>query len=172
MLWCLLERYKKGGIKMLFQQLNRSDAEKVFIIAKNTSGGTLAANVPVFFETADQSDGLAVSQMESGAGLLFAGINHSSLADDAYGLVQVYGYRESCVVSPVVSSFAISPGSRFVGVADAGYLAYGSCVSATAKSNATLAVGLQKYVISMETLLCSTIGTATTGNAVVFIRAL
>lgn len=151
---------------MLFQQLNRDDAEKVFIICKNTSGGTLAANVPVYFETDEQSNGLAVSQMVTGGNLLFAGINHSSLADDGFGLVQVYGYRQSAVVSPVVSSYSLVPGTPLVGVAGAAYLAYGSFLSA---GLSLAAVDL--FVTAMETI-ASADGKSATSNAVVFIRAL
>lgn len=149
---------------MLFQQINRTDAEKVFIIVKNTSGGTLNANVPVYFETDEQSDGIAVSQMVAGAALLFAGINHSALADDAYGLVQVYGRRESAVVSPVVSSYSAVPGTQLVGVAGAGYLAYWSAVSGNL-------FNVETFVTCMETL-ASADGKSATSNAVVFIRAL
>jgi hypothetical protein len=156
---------------MLFQQLNRSDAEKVFIIVKNTSGASLAANLPVYFETDEVSDGVAVSQMVTGGNLLFAGINNATLADDAYGLVQVYGKRTSAVVSPVVSSYSLTPGQRCVGVAGAAYLAYGSALSAGADTDAKLLPSLDAFVISMETI-ASADGKSATANASVFIRAL
>lgn len=158
---------------MLFQQLNRTDAEKVFIIVKNTSGGTLAANVPVYFETDEQSDGIAVSQMAPtiGANLLFAGINHASLADEGFGLVQVYGRRTSAVVSPVVSAYSAVPGTRLIGVAGAAYLAYGSMLSAGIISETLNVQGIEDFVISMETI-ASADGKSATSNAIVFIRAL
>lgn len=156
---------------MLFQQLNRSDAEKVFIICRNTSGASLAANLPVYFETDEQSDGVAVSQMVTAGNLLFAGINHSTLADDGYGLVQVYGKRTSAVVYPVVSSYSAVPGTRLIGVAGAAYLAYGSMLSAGINTEALLVQALDNFVISMETI-ASADGKSATGNAMVFIRAL
>jgi len=156
---------------MLFQRINRTDAEKVYIIAKNTSGASLAANLPVYFETDEQSDGVAVSQMITGGNLLFAGINHSTLADDGYGLVQVYGARTSAVVSPVVSTYSATPGTRLVGVAGAAYLAYGSQLSAGITTEATLVAGLDNFVVSMETI-ASADGKSATANASVFIRAL
>jgi hypothetical protein len=157
---------------MLFQQLNRTDAEKVFIIVKNTSGGTIAANCPVYFETREQSDGLCVSQMEANGNLLFAGINDASLADDGFGLVQVYGHRTSAVYGAVGSSFVLAPGSRLIGVDGAAYLTTGSCLSAGMTTEALLQSYTDNFVISMETTLNSTILTSGTGNAVVFIRAL
>lgn len=155
---------------MLFQQLNRTDAEKVFIIVKNTSGATLAANLPVYFETDEQSDGLAVSQMVTGGNMLFAGINDASLADDGYGLVQVYGKRTSVVVCPVVSSYSAVPGTRLVGAAGAAYLAFGSMVSANTTEAANL-VDTDHFVVSMETI-ASADGKSATSNCMAFIRAL
>ena len=152
---------------MLFQQLNREDAEKVFIICKNTSGGTLAANVPVYFETDEQSNGHAVSQMIGSGNLLFAGINNASLVDDGFGLVQVYGYRTSAVVSPVVSTYSLVPGQALKGVAGAAYLAYGSFISAATPTYWEH----DNYVISLETK-ASADGKSATSNAIVFIRAL
>jgi hypothetical protein len=143
----------------------------VFIIVRNTSGATLAANVPVYFETDEQSDGIAVSQMVSGGNLLFAGINDKSLADDDYGLVQVYGKRSSAVYSALVSSYAAAPGTRLVGVAGAAYLAYGSMLSAGITTEALLVQALDRFVVSMETIAAAD-GRSATGNAMVFIRAL
>lgn len=156
---------------MLFQQLSRTDAEKVFIICRNTSGASLAANLPVYFETDAVSDGNAVSQMVSGGNLLFAGINNATLADDAYGLVQVYGYRQSCVVAPVGTSFTLAPGGRLTGVAGAAYLQYASMLSAGITTEALLLAALDKSVVSMETIAAVSSDSATQ-NAVVFIKAL
>jgi hypothetical protein len=147
---------------MIFQQLNRTDAEKVFIIVRNTSGGTLAANLPMFFEADAQTDGLAVSQMQAGGALLFAGINDASLADDGYGLCQVYGKRTSCVVSAVASVASLIPGTRLVGVAGAAYLGYGSSVSTADQDS---------FVYSLETK-ASADDKSATSNCIVFIRAL
>jgi hypothetical protein len=156
---------------MLFQRINKSDAEKVFIIAKNTSGASLAANLPVYFETDEQSDGLCVSQMITSGNLLFAGINNATLADDGYGLVQVYGARTSVVTSAVVSSYSATPGTRLVGAAGAAYLAYGSMLSAGITTEALLIASLDNFVVAMETI-ASADGKSSTGNTAAFIRAL
>lgn len=149
---------------MLFQQLNRTDAEKVFIICRNTSGGTLAVNVPVFFETDAVTDGNAVSQMVTSGGHLFAGINDASLTDDSYGLVQVYGARTSAVYIATVSATSGIIGQQMQGVAGQDYLTYFSAISATT----TIA---QNYCILMESI-ASAAGKSATANARVFLRAL
>jgi hypothetical protein len=150
---------------MLLQQLNRSDAEKVFIICRNTSGATIAANIPVYFETDAVTDGNAVSEMVTLGNFLLAGINDASIADDAYGLVQCYGYRTSAVVSAVVSSYSIVPGTPLVGVAGAAYLAYGSFLSTPVMTD------YDNQVFSMETI-ASAAGKSATANARVFIKAM
>lgn len=94
---------------MLFQQLNRSDAEKVFIIGKNTSGSTVSANAPLYFETDAVTDGNSVSAVN---GILeglgnFAGINDASLTNNSFGLLQVYGFRTSAYISAASAGCAI-----------------------------------------------------------------
>lgn len=94
---------------MLFQQLNRSDAEKVFIIGKNTSGSTVSAGAPLYFETDAVTDGNSVSAVN---GILeglgnFAGICHAQLSNSSYGLLQVYGFRQSAYISAASAGCAI-----------------------------------------------------------------
>jgi len=156
---------------MLFQQLNRTDADKVFIICRNTSGGTLAVNLPVYFETDAVSNGNAVSQMVTAGNLLFSGVNDAALSDSSYGLVQCYGFRSSVVTCAVVSSYSAVPGTRLIGVAGAAYLAYGSMLSAGITTEALLIQSLDNFVISMETI-ASADGKSATGNTACFIRAL
>ena len=150
---------------MLFQQLNRTSAEKVFIICRNVSGATVAANLPLYFETAATTDGNAVSEMETLGNFLLAGINDASLADDDYGLVQCYGYRTSAVVSAAVSTYSIVPGTPLVGVQGAAHLAYGSFLSTP------IITDYDNQVFSMETI-ASAADHSATANARVFIKAM
>ena len=66
------------------------------------SAATVSAGIPVEWDIATATDGNAVTAAKSGtlslAGL-FAGVTDASLADSAYGLVQVYGFRTSAYVS-------------------------------------------------------------------------
>ncbi len=80
---------------MIFKQSNRSDPEQIFIVCRNTSGAAISANVPVGYEVDAVSDGNSVSACVTAEMSLFAGITDAAMADDAYGLVQVYGYRAS-----------------------------------------------------------------------------
>jgi len=94
---------------MQLQQLNRSDAEKVFIIGKNTTGSTVSAGAPLYFETDAVTDGNSVSAVN---GILeglgnFAGICHAQLSNSSFGLIQCYGYRQSAYVSAASAGCAI-----------------------------------------------------------------
>lgn len=85
---------------MIFAQLNRSDAEKVFIAVRNISGAALSAGAAVEWDVTTVTDGNSVTASKSGslAGL-FAGITNAAMDDSAYGLIQVYGFRTSAYVS-------------------------------------------------------------------------
>lgn len=98
---------------MIFKQTNRSGAEQVFIVCRNISGATVSDGVPVQWDVVTATDGNAVTQCKSGTGSvagLFAGITDASLADSAYGLVQVYGFRTSAYFSGR-SGTASNPGT-------------------------------------------------------------
>lgn len=85
---------------MEFAQLNRSDAEKVFISVRNISGATVSAGIPVEWDVVTATDGNAVTAAKSGSlSGLFAGVTDASMTDSAYGRIQVYGYRQSAYVS-------------------------------------------------------------------------
>jgi len=85
---------------MQFAQILRSDPEKVFAQVRNISAATISAGIPVEWDVASTTDGNAVTAAKSGSlSGLFAGVNHASLADSAYGLIQVYGFRTSAYAS-------------------------------------------------------------------------
>jgi len=93
---------------MLFKQVDRTGPEQAFVVGRNTSGGALSAGVPVFWETDAVTDGNAFSAaIDDTAFSLFAGLTDSAMADDDYGLVQVYGYRQSAYASAASAGCAV-----------------------------------------------------------------
>ena len=82
---------------MLLQQLNRSDAETVKVIGQNVSTATTAGNTLVCWESivATASLGNCFNQPATSNMALFAGVLDADTATNAYGLVQVYGFRSS-----------------------------------------------------------------------------
>lgn len=88
---------------MLFTRpkgLDTDDAEKIFLLARNTSGAAISAGVPVFWEVDAQTDGVSVSHASASEQFnLFAGITRVAMEDDEFALIQVYGQHETAFVS-------------------------------------------------------------------------
>lgn len=83
---------------MQLQQLNRTDAERVFVIGQNVSSGTLVGNTLVCWEgviAATASYGNAFMQPITSNLSLFAGVLDADAATMAFERVQVFGYRAS-----------------------------------------------------------------------------
>lgn len=93
---------------MLLQQLNRTDAEKVFVIGQNVSTATTLGNTLVCWEpiVAAVSLGNCFNLPRTSSINLFAGVLDADAAANAFQLVQVYGYRSS--VAGAVNSTATS----------------------------------------------------------------
>lgn len=145
---------------MLIQKVNRTDAEKVFINCRNVSAATLSAGAAVEWDVTTVTDGNAVTAAKSGslAGL-FAGVNDASLTDSSYGLVQVFGYRQSAYISG--ASAGLSPGTFLQPTA--GILTDMTMSAATTSGHT--------YVALFETIAAAA-GNSATLQWNVFIRAL
>lgn len=88
---------------MLFQRINRSDPEKIFMVFKNSySTASLTNGQACIIDYATDADGVGVTKptdtynvkaLHNGAAL--AGIAAATIAAGAYGLVQVYGYHSA-----------------------------------------------------------------------------
>lgn len=144
---------------MLFKRISRDDAEKVYIVVKNVSGGTISAGYSCVFDTGSGVDGVRVTQAAAGTVSAFAGVADADIANNDYGLVQVYGYRSSAlltyssvsvVVGDILGPYGSSWGLARVGGASASAKGFAFACEAVASSSAV----------------------AHTINAKVFIRAL
>lgn len=88
---------------MLFQRLNREDAEKVFLIVLNVSAATITAGYACVWDVS-APDGVRVSKPATATLSLFVGIADDDIANGSYGLVQAYGYRAAgYVINGVVT---------------------------------------------------------------------
>ena len=105
---------------MLFKRLNRNDAERVFSVFKANAAG-IAADDVVSLETNSASiDGVNIIQPVAAQLGLVVGVADAAIANGAYGLVQIYGYRSTSRVVQTTSS--IPAGAGLVAVAAADYL--------------------------------------------------
>lgn len=84
---------------MLFQRINRSDPEKVFIVVMNSySTASLTNGQACEWDYTTDANGVSVtipSARAASAGAACAGVVAETIAAGAYGLVQVYGYHSA-----------------------------------------------------------------------------
>jgi len=84
---------------MLFQRINRSNPEKVFIVVYNSySSASLTNGQAVNWDFITDCDGVGVTMplaRATNAGVAIAGIAAETIAAGAYGLIQVYGYHSA-----------------------------------------------------------------------------
>lgn len=83
---------------MLFKRISRASAETAFVVVKNVSGSTATAGYSVVFDVGASADGVRVTQASSTDLQAFAGVADSDIANNDFGLVQVYGYRASAYI--------------------------------------------------------------------------
>lgn len=99
---------------MIFQRINRSDAETVFAIFYNVAGATITAGYAGVWDTAT-ADGVRVTKPATATLSLLVGLANKDIADSSYGLFQVYGYRASGFVTND-TSVAIAAGDILIPV--------------------------------------------------------
>ena len=147
---------------MLFKRLNRDQPEQVFVVVENNEGSPIVANQTVQIDHTTDVDGVKSRDMDTGALFAFQGVADADIADNAFGLVQVYGYRSSSQL--LLTDTTQAAGLPLVPVAAQEYFA--SVVSSTA-SNA--AVTLQPvFAVLLES---HTTGTGTVSKKI-FIRGM
>lgn len=83
---------------MLFKRISRENPEVAYIVVRNVSGSTATAGYGVVFDVGASVDGVRVTQASAADLQAFAGVADQDIADSAYGLVQVYGYRSSAQI--------------------------------------------------------------------------
>ena len=142
---------------MIFPRITRGNAERMFGIFYNVAGATITANYPGVFDIST-ADGVRVSKPATATLSLFAGLANRDIADSAYGLFQVYGYRASGYLTNDTSQ-AIAAGDILIPVNAQWYL--GRSAASDGKSG---------FVYAGESFATATTPAATTKK--VFIRAL
>jgi hypothetical protein len=85
---------------MLFQRINRSDPEKIFMVAYNSySTGSVVNGYAVMWDYATDANGVSITKptsLNSQANApVMAGVAAETIAAGAYGLIQVWGYHSA-----------------------------------------------------------------------------
>lgn len=114
---------------MLFKRLNRTDAERVFSVFQANAAG-IAADDVVALELTDASvDGVKIVQPVAASLTAVVGIADAAIANGAYGLVQIYGYRSTSRV--LMTGTSLTAGlTVLTPVASQDYLSSGATVPA------------------------------------------
>lgn len=98
---------------MLFQRINRTSPDKVFIIVHNNEGGNLVRGDVVEFDIPADAGcvpGVSVELADSAAATLVAGVMEGktfgggTVANGEYGLCQVYGHHDGIVTDGTVAT--------------------------------------------------------------------
>jgi len=102
---------------MLFQRVNRTNPERIFIVAKNSySTASLTNGQCVIWDWTTDVDGvgvtLATATENVAAGFDVAGIASETIAAGDYGLLQVYGYHSAVRVRTLTSTGHVYHESR------------------------------------------------------------
>ena len=106
---------------MLFQRINRSDPEKIFMVVK--AGENLLQSRPVCFHFDGTDDGLDAftvnAEVDTG---LTIGIADANISSGDYGLVQCYGFRSDAYTINASTEDSNSAGMYGLDSASSGHL--------------------------------------------------
>jgi len=136
---------------MLFQRINRSDPERIFIVVKNGwSTAALTNGQAVGWDLTDV-DGVNVTKMAAtDVAHSFAGIVAETIAVGGYGLIQVYGYHSAVRVDASTTADIFSGAALYARVnafnLKNGWQASGASTAITLNTvGAAAAVALEGY---------------------------
>lgn len=130
---------------MIIQRVNREGAERIFLVMQANEAGIAADDVVALETTAASVDGVKVVQpataLQAAHGTV--GVADAAIANAAFGLVQIYGYRSTSRIVTTDSSYALNIALRAASGQD-----YLSTVAST--------VGVVPLAVLLETHTTST----------------
>lgn len=129
---------------MLLQRINRTDAEKVFQVGYNVSGGTNSSGIAIVWDISASVDGIRNTQPVTATLSLLVGATAEQISNSSYGRIQSYGLNTQVYVTNDTSQ-AIAAGDILIPVNAQNYFARsaasdgksGFCYAAAAVSTAT-----------------------------------
>ena len=92
---------------MIFERINRSDPEKIFIAVFNSFSVALTNGQAVIWDFPTDADGVGVTRptaRATNAGVAIAGVAIETIAVSDYGLIQVYGYHAAVRMRTMTSN--------------------------------------------------------------------
>lgn len=155
---------------MIFRRINRDQVESVFMAIQNNigSGTAMTKDAAVQLDITTAVDGIK-NVVPTTAGLwCFTGLVDAAIADQDFGIVQVYGYRSSSIIFQTGTSQAA--GLPVIPTNAVNYMQT-TASSYTFASNTTVSVTQFPYFAMLAESIASSAASATI-SAKVFIRAL
>lgn len=153
---------------MLFKRINRDLPEQVFVAVQANEGSALTKDQVVQMDIGTAIDGVKVVQPNTGELYAFVGVADQAIADQDYGLAQVYGYRSSSILFQTATTMAA--GLPLVPTAGQNYMQT-TASSYTFASNTTISVTQVPYMAVLAETVTS-VAASTTASAKIFIRGL
>ena len=153
---------------MLFKRINRDLPEQVFVAVQANEGTAIPKDAVVQLDIGTAVDGVKVVQPNTGELHAFVGVADQAVADQDYGLAQVYGYRSSSLVFQTGTTMAA--GLPLVPTAGQNYMQTAAS-SFTFASNTTVSVTQVPYMAVLAESVTSVTASAAV-SAKVFIRGL
>lgn len=95
---------------MDIQVVNDQEAEKVFITYRNMSGSTIAANEGVCYDLGTTVDGISSVSPAAASFLGWIGVADRDVIDTNYSSAQIWGYRDSVLLSHEGTSVTVTLG--------------------------------------------------------------
>lgn len=92
---------------MIFERVNRSDPEKIFIAVFNSFSVALSNGQAVMWDYPTDADGVGVTRptaRATSAGAAVAGVAIETIGISEYGLIQVYGYHAAVRMRTMTSN--------------------------------------------------------------------
>jgi hypothetical protein len=141
---------------MLFKKITWNGADRVFSLFQNVSGSSISAGANVCLDTST-FDGVRITTPTTATLSLYAGSAAQTIANNDFGLVQVYGYGSASVTNS--TNQAIAAGDILVPVNAATYLA-----------RSAASTGTSGFVVAGAAV--STATTPAAASVAVFLRAM
>jgi len=143
--------------------VNRTDAEKVFVVVYNASGGAFTIGQALQGDVGTSADGIRVTTPATAGLSAVAGLANAGIANGAYGLAQVYGYNANASLAPDITT-ALAAGKILLPVNGSADLSCDDTAGVDASD------GKSGFIIAMQTNTTMTTPSASAHK--VFIRAL
>jgi hypothetical protein len=157
---------------MLWQRVNRSDPEKMFVVVKNSwSTATVTNGQPVMWDYITDQDGVGVTRGVAGpakhGGFAMAGVMAESVAAGSYGLCQVYGYHSAGIAQAITGGGTTVATGTPLGLQTATFV-----LTPIAVSMGSASATLDRVLFPSAFSLGLAVATWTTANGAIFIKAL